>query len=106
MALTIHEAQITTATVEIQTLTISGKQVTLAVFRQLKPVKHPWKVGTAWGTVNYHPDGCRPGAFDRRLGATHGEHLHDLADHFGGAEGARQWLEAVLAALQAMPEEA
>ncbi len=33
--LNVHNAQISTAKVEIKTLTISGKQVTLAVFRQL-----------------------------------------------------------------------
>ena len=50
------------ATVEIQTLTISGKQVTLAVFRQL--IEEPplndqleWN-GTPWGTVNYHWKDC------------------------------------------------
>lgn len=34
--LTVHNATITTAAVEVKTLTISGKQVTLAVFRQLR----------------------------------------------------------------------
>jgi hypothetical protein len=33
--LTPQTAQITTASVEIKTLTVSGKQVTMAVFRQL-----------------------------------------------------------------------
>lgn len=61
-ALTVQNAEITTATVEVKTLTISGKQVTLAVFRQLK--EEDWltesgeAVGPAWGTVNYHPDKC------------------------------------------------
>jgi hypothetical protein len=60
--LTVHNAQITTATVEIKTLTISGKQVTLAVFRQLR--EQPLisgdgeLLGQPWGTVNYHPDKC------------------------------------------------
>jgi hypothetical protein len=60
-ALTIHNAQITTAAIEIQTLTIGGKQVTLAVFRQLE--ESPWldasgdPRGTAWGRVNYCPGG-------------------------------------------------
>lgn len=59
--LTVQEAQVTTVSVEIQTLTISGKQVTLAVFRQLlneDVVVDGEFVGTPWGTVNYHPDKC------------------------------------------------
>lgn len=58
--LNVHEAQITTATVQIRTLTVSGKQVTLAVFRQL--INDSWEDadcfprGEPWGTVNYHPD--------------------------------------------------
>jgi hypothetical protein len=64
MKFSAHEATITTARVEIKTLTIGGKQVTLAVFRQLPEEDwldangHP--KGWAWGTVNYHPDsGCK-----------------------------------------------
>jgi hypothetical protein len=40
--LTVHNAEIRTAAVEVNTLTISGKQVTLAVFRQLQeePIVH------------------------------------------------------------------
>jgi hypothetical protein len=55
--LTVQNAEIKTATVEIRTLTISGKQVTLAVYRQLHHVD--WfgsgntPLGVAWGTVNY-----------------------------------------------------
>lgn len=60
--LTVHNAQVQTATVEIRTLTISGKQVTLAVFRQLKSeafVNHDGSInGVPWGVVNYHPDKC------------------------------------------------
>ncbi|WP_433542029.1 hypothetical protein ACQP10_38400 (plasmid) [Streptosporangium sandarakinum] len=68
--LTLHNAEITTATVEIKTLTVSGKQVTLAVFRQLQEaalVNDDGTLnGTPWGTVNYHPDKCADTA----------EHLH------------------------------
>lgn len=69
--LTVHNAQVTTATVEIKTLTVSGKQVTLAVFRQLrdKPLidaDDGQLLGQPWGTVNYHPDKC----------ADWPEHLH------------------------------
>lgn len=63
--LTVQNAQITTATVEIQTLTVGGKQVTLAVFRQLKrePLVNDDGTlnGTPWGIVNYHPDKCADG---------------------------------------------
>lgn len=59
--LTVRNAQVTTATVEIRTLTVSGKQVTQAVFRQLaeSPVIDEATGelrGLPWGTVNYHPD--------------------------------------------------
>ena len=58
--LTVHNAAIHTATVEIKTLTISGKQVTLAVFRQLREEKlfnnDGTPKGVPWGTVNYCPD--------------------------------------------------
>ena len=60
--LTVHTAEITTAVVEIKTLTITGKQVTLAVFRQLEEAPLIAADGTLngipWGRVNYHPDKC------------------------------------------------
>jgi hypothetical protein len=60
--LNVHNAQISTVSVEIKTLTVSGKQVTLAVFRQLidEPLigEDGRLKGVAWGTVNYHPDKC------------------------------------------------
>lgn len=61
-ALTVHNAEIKTATVEIRTLAISGKQVTLAVFRQLREelliAQDGSLNGVPWGVVNYHPDKC------------------------------------------------
>lgn len=58
--LTVQNAEIRTASVEIKTLTVSGKQVTLAVFRQLfqKPllVSDGRLAGEPWGIVNYHPE--------------------------------------------------
>lgn len=70
-ALTVHNAEVKTAAVEIKTLTISGKQVTLAVFRQLKEellvTEDGGLNGVPWGTVNYHPDKCG----DSRL-----QHIH------------------------------
>lgn len=60
--LNVQNAQVSTAKVEIKTLTISGKQVTLAVFRQLIEeqliAENGRLKGVAWGTVNYHPDKC------------------------------------------------
>ena len=74
-AITIEEATVKTATVEVKTLTISGKQVTLAVFRQIKeedlfiPLADGsiGQFGEPWGTVNYHWPGCDPKG---------GKHLH------------------------------
>jgi hypothetical protein len=61
-ALTVHKASIHTAAVSINTLTISGKQVTLAVFRQLQSAKlindDGSFAGLPWGTVNYHGTHC------------------------------------------------
>lgn len=61
--LTAENAVIKTVAVEIKALTISGKQVTLAVFRQLPDVfllDHLTleELGVPWGRVNYHPDKC------------------------------------------------
>lgn len=61
-SLDLHNAEIRTASVEIRALTISGKQVTLAVFRQLREepliAEDATLNGVPWGTVNYHPDKC------------------------------------------------
>lgn len=60
--LTTQNAQITTASVEVKTLTISGKQVTQSVFRQLLRLQlineDGSLAGVPWGHVNYHPDKC------------------------------------------------
>ncbi|WP_121703494.1 hypothetical protein [Streptomyces sp. E5N298] len=60
--LSARNATITTAAVEVKALTISGKQVTLAVFRQLKEEPLIAEDGTLngepWGIVNYHPGKC------------------------------------------------
>lgn len=68
--LTILNAEIKTSSVEIKALTVSGKQVTLAVFRQLlsEPIlsEDHDLLGIPWGMVNYHPDRCTDGR----------EHLH------------------------------
>lgn len=62
MIIKTQEACLKTATVEIKALTVSGKQVTLAVFRQLQEERLMDSDGefrgVPWGHVNYHPDGC------------------------------------------------
>lgn len=73
-SISVEDATIKTATVEVKTLTLNGKQVTLAVFRQLKesPLlrvvdersdeckftgRHKIEFnGQPWGIVNYCPD--------------------------------------------------
>lgn len=60
---TVHNASLQTATVEIKILRVSGKQMTLSVFRQL-PSKEIPDLGESlesysnviWGWVNYCPD--------------------------------------------------
>ncbi|MET9388439.1 hypothetical protein ABZY09_47675 [Streptomyces sp. NPDC002928] len=60
--LTPQNATVTTATIRVQALTIGKRQVTLAVFRQLKEEPLIAEDGTLngdpWGVVNYHPDKC------------------------------------------------
>lgn len=62
MIIEAKEASVKTAQVEVKALTISGKQVTLAVFRQLEEIEcHDSDFNidcTIWGKVNYHPDKC------------------------------------------------
>jgi hypothetical protein len=65
MKLLAKEATITTATVEVKSLTITGKQVTLSVFRQLlnEPLVDEETAelrGVPWGTVNYFWGDCKP----------------------------------------------
>jgi hypothetical protein len=78
--ITAAEAIVKTASVEVRVLTLSGKQVTLAVFRQLQEEDIfdctgalPSLRGVPWGHVNYCPNGdkCRaPESYIRT------EHLH------------------------------
>ena len=63
--ITTHEASIKTATVEVKALTISGKQVTQSVFRQLQEedLLNPETGqlnGVPWGRVNYYWGRCEP----------------------------------------------
>lgn len=71
MKLNASEVKLKTAQVEIKALTVSGKQVTLAVFRQLEEkelVDYNTNQlnGIVWGKINYHPNKCAHDA----------EHLH------------------------------
>jgi hypothetical protein len=61
--LTVHNAELNTASITIRTLQIEGRQVTLAVFRQL-PEEYiinfdvtPSLKGVGWGHVNYMVEG-------------------------------------------------
>ena len=66
MKIDVSEAKISTAKVEIKTLTVNGKQVTLAVFRQIEigrlinydKEKGFYLNGLPWGRVNYHSNQC------------------------------------------------
>jgi hypothetical protein len=61
LPITVDQVEIRTASVEVRTLTLTRKQVTLSVFRQL-PERDPidWETGTlrgeVWGWVNYLTD--------------------------------------------------
>jgi hypothetical protein len=64
MVLSTEAAQVTTASVQVQTLTIRGKQVTLAVFRQLREenIIDPETMqlrGVPWGHVSYRWGDCQ-----------------------------------------------
>ena len=65
-AISVHKAEILTATVEVKTLRISGKQMTLSVFRQLLEeslhnTDDGSAKGTVWGRVNYYWGNCADG---------------------------------------------
>jgi hypothetical protein len=64
LALDAQQAEITTAAVTIRTLWVGSKQLTQAVFRQLRIRRliedapaDPKPLGTVWGWVNYTPAG-------------------------------------------------
>lgn len=60
--LTVHNASVTTMSVEVKTLTIGARQVTQGIFRQL--IEEPLIAedgtlnGVPWGHVTWHPDRC------------------------------------------------
>lgn len=51
-----QRAEINTATIEIRTLVIDRRQVTMATFRQVPSVPHIVATDDLWGTVNYFPE--------------------------------------------------
>lgn len=62
MRLASKRAVIKTASVDVRVLTLDGKQVTLAVFRQLRQESlHDVDQPVIWGTVNYFFGDCKPG---------------------------------------------
>ena len=75
MKIEISDAKVSTAQVEVKTLAIKGKQVTLAVFRQIdvgdimsldiENFRYTLR-GFPWGRVNYCTKDCH----------RHGDHLH------------------------------
>lgn len=61
MKIAVSDAHLKTAVVEIKSLVVSGKQMTLAVFRQIErecliDYDTGKFEGLPWGTVNYCPD--------------------------------------------------
>lgn len=60
--LTVQNATVTTATIEVKTLTIGARQVTQGIFKQL--IEEPLTAedgtlnGVPWGHVTWHPDKC------------------------------------------------
>jgi hypothetical protein len=71
--ITAAQASVTTITVEIRTLRVGAKQMTLAVFRQLPRGNEI--TGPMWGWVNYHPDNCADDGPDRHVVWQDGDEL-------------------------------
>lgn len=67
--LSTQNAQITTAVVTVETITITGRQVTQSVFKQLYEERlyiRAQRQGTPWGIVNFCPTtACK--ALDREI---------------------------------------
>lgn len=68
--LTVHNASVTTMTVEVKTLTIGARQVTQGIFKQL--IEEPLIArdgtlnGVPWGHVTWHPSGNDCGSYSFR----------------------------------------
>jgi hypothetical protein len=81
--LTTEEVTIQTATIEVRTLMLGKRQVTLSVFRQLvrEQIVEPETLalrGEAWGLINYFPGACLHDFDETSSGGPKflGEHLH------------------------------
>lgn len=95
MRLTPQNATITTATVEVKTLTIGSKQVTLAVYRQLQEQRMAGG-GAIWGRVNHCPDStCKQPARDRNLFGAWPDHCHIIWQHGSELRRTTVWRGAV-----------
>jgi len=96
MKINVHDASLKTATVEVKSLTISGKQVTMGVFRQLEQERLIDSEtgafnGLPWGRVNYFWPTCDGAEKDGYVSfvdgcfgdntARHGNHLHIVWQH-------------------------
>lgn len=77
-------ASLETMSVTIQALHVNGKQMTLAVFRQLPRAQFEPGSHVAWGTVNY-----KIGDMSRWLVFEHGGRLH--RDSVGLSVMSRHW---------------
>ncbi len=59
MQILTRDAKVETVAVTLDTIKVSGKQMTQSVFGQLaRRSFHESKTGVLWGWVNYHPDKC------------------------------------------------
>ncbi len=58
MKILVKDAQIKTVSVDIKALTINGKQMTLAVYRQLDQLEPSLDTDIVWGRVNYCNKEC------------------------------------------------
>jgi hypothetical protein len=72
VCISVEQAALKTCSVTIQALTVNSRQVTLAVFRQLKeePVivgDPPALAGRVWGLVNYHWAECKDAGATPRM---------------------------------------
>ena len=79
--ITVKEASVKTAAVEVKSLVISGRQVTMSLFRQFLPAvlvdsKTADLRGTPWGFVNYYWKNCDHYRYLSDYNFRSGEHRH------------------------------
>lgn len=122
--ISIHDAKLKTVNVGIKTVTISDRQVTLSLFKQLvssELISDSGKLnGLPWGWVNYHPDKyCKHIEYHKHFIWQKGEELrrsrvimdiryyeaHGLGRFFFDTdESARKRIEETLAELETLPQ--